>query len=105
MKNNTTTTKHAKTLKGVVVSDKMEKTVVVSVDRYVKNPKYQKYQKISKKYKVHDETNSKKVGDVVVIAPSRPLSKDKHFVKDGDAVVRIYVAENPQTPPAILAQL
>ena len=68
-----------KTLKGTVVSDKMQKTVVVKVERYVKNQKYGKYQKISKKYKAHNENNDIKVGDVVTIRECRPLSKDKHF--------------------------
>ena len=72
--------KLTKTLKGTVVSDKMQKTVVVKVQRYVKNPKYGKYQKISKKYKAHNEDNSVKVGDVVTIKECRPMSKDKHFV-------------------------
>jgi small subunit ribosomal protein S17 len=68
-----------KTLKGTVVSDKMDKTVVVAVTRFVKHPKYQKYYKITKKYKAHDETNAKKVGDVVEMKQTRPMSKDKHF--------------------------
>jgi small subunit ribosomal protein S17 len=66
-----------KTQTGVVVSDKMEKTVVVKVDRLVKHSVYNKYIKRSAKYKAHDETNSCKIGDRVVIAESRPLSKDK----------------------------
>jgi small subunit ribosomal protein S17 len=73
-------TKLNKVLKGVVVSDKMDKTVVVSVTRFVKQPKYQKFIKISKKYKAHDENNARKVGDVVEIVETRPLSKDKHFI-------------------------
>ena len=68
-----------KTLKGTVVSDKMDKTVVVSVQRFVKHPKYQKFQKSSKRYKAHDETNTYKVGDAVTIRECRPLSKDKTF--------------------------
>ena len=68
-----------KTLQGVVVSDKMQKTVVVRVERFVKDSKYGKYVKISKKYKVHNETNDAKVGDKVTIRECRPLSKDKHF--------------------------
>lgn len=74
---NTTTNK--KILKGVVVSDKMDKTVVVKVDRYVKHQKYQKYYTISKKFKAHDEENKAKVGDKVSIEETRPISKDKHF--------------------------
>ncbi|MCC6520753.1 30S ribosomal protein S17 [Candidatus Nomurabacteria bacterium] len=75
----TTVTKQNKVLNGVVVSDKMDKTVVVSVTRFVKHPKYQKFVKISKKYKAHDENNAHKVGDIIEIVESRPLSKDKHF--------------------------
>jgi small subunit ribosomal protein S17 len=68
-----------KTQIGVVVSDKMEKTVVVKVDRLVKHPVYNKYIKRSAKYKAHDEDNSCKTGDRVVIAESRPLSKGKFW--------------------------
>lgn len=68
-----------KTLRGVVVSDKMQKTVVVLVARYVKDPKYGKYYTISKKYKAHNEDAGVKVGDTVTIRECRPLSKDKHF--------------------------
>jgi len=67
------------TLRGVVVSDKMDKTVVVSVSRFVKHPKYGKYYNISKKYKAHDEGNKCKVGDKVEIIETRPISKDKKF--------------------------
>lgn len=68
-----------KKLKGIVVSDKMDKTVVVFVTRYKKHPKYKKYIKRSKKYKVHDEKNEYKKGDKVIIQECRPISKDKHF--------------------------
>lgn len=68
-----------KKLKGIVVSDKMQKTAVVSVDRYVKHPKYKKYIKRSKRYKAHDENKQYKVGDRVIIQETRPISKDKHF--------------------------
>jgi small subunit ribosomal protein S17 len=66
-----------KTQTGVVVSDKMDKTVVVKVDRLVKHSVYNKYIKRSAKYKAHDADNSCKIGDRVVIVESRPLSKDK----------------------------
>jgi len=66
-------------LKGTVVSDKMDKTVVVSVSRFVKHPKYGKYYKVSKKYKAHDEENKYKIGDEVTIVETRPISKDKKF--------------------------
>jgi len=68
-----------KTLKGVVVSDKMDKTIVVTVTRFVEHAKYGKRIKRSKKYKAHDETNSKKIGDIVEIEETRPISKDKKF--------------------------
>lgn len=76
---NNTVQKNKKTLQGVVVSDKMQKTVVVQVERYVKDRKYGKYMKISKKYKAHNESGDVKVGDKVMIQECRPLSKDKHF--------------------------
>lgn len=66
-----------KTQVGVVVSDKMQKTVVVKVDRMVKHPVYSKYIRRTEKYKAHDELNSCKAGDRVIIVESRPLSKDK----------------------------
>lgn len=69
-----------KILSGVVVSDKMKDTCVVSVTRFVKHKKYKKYYKISKKYKAHDAGNTKKVGDKVEIKECRPISKDKHFI-------------------------
>ncbi len=75
----TKSTSHKRTLKGTVVSDKMEKTIVVSVTRFVKHPKYKKYMKITKKYKAHDEGNAAQVGEIVTIRETKPLSKDKHF--------------------------
>jgi len=71
--------KKGNTLSGVVVSDKMDKTVVVSVSRFVKHPKYGKFYKINKKYKAHDEENKYKIGDKVEITETRPISKDKRF--------------------------
>lgn len=72
-----------KKLTGTVVSDKMDKTVVVNVNRYVAHKKYGKYYKIDKRYKAHDENNEYKVGDLVVIEECRPLSKDKNFTVIG----------------------
>ena len=69
-----------KTLNGVVVSDKMKDTVVVKVQRFVKHPKYQKFQKLAKRYKAHDEGNKCKIGDEVMIRETRPISKDKRFM-------------------------
>jgi len=66
-------------LKGTIVSNKMQKTVVVRVDRLKKHPKYQKYYLLSKKFKAHDEQGEYKVGDVVIIQEVRPLSKEKRW--------------------------
>jgi small subunit ribosomal protein S17 len=68
-----------KVLQGRVVSDKMEKTITVQVDTFKFHPTYGKRIKYSKKYKAHDENNSAKMGDIVRIAETRPLSKDKYF--------------------------
>lgn len=73
------TEKNIKRFKGTVVSDKMDKTVVVLVKRYVKHPRYKKYVTMSKRYKAHDEKNEHKEGDTVVIEETRPISKDKTF--------------------------
>jgi len=64
---------------GVVVSDKMQKTVVVAVDRQVQHRKYKKFLRARKTYKVHDEKNDCKVGDRVRIEETRPLSRDKRW--------------------------
>jgi small subunit ribosomal protein S17 len=64
---------------GTVVSDKMEKTIVVSVETRIKHPLYGKIVKTSKKYKAHDENNEAKIGDVVRMMETRPLSKDKRW--------------------------
>ena len=74
-----TKTSKGNSLRGVVVGDKMDKTVVVSVSRFVKHPLYGKFYKVSKKYKAHDEDNKFKVGDSVEIVETRPISKDKRF--------------------------
>ena len=71
--------KGGRTFRGTVVSTKMKDTVAVSVTRYVKHPKYKKYQTRSKKYLAHDAGNTKKEGEVVTIKETRPLSKNKHF--------------------------
>lgn len=68
-----------KRLRGVVVSEKLNKTVVVLVNRLVKHSKYKKYLKRGKKYKAHDETNIRKIGDAVIIEECRPISRSKHF--------------------------
>ena len=71
--------KKIKTLTGTVVSDKMNKTAVVLLEKKVKHPKYGKYVKKSTKYKVHDQDNICKIGDVVTITEVRPLSKNKSW--------------------------
>lgn len=68
-----------KKLQGIVVSDKMEKTVVVQVERIKEHPKYKRRYKSHKKYKAHDETNQYHVGDKVVIQETKPISKDKRW--------------------------
>jgi small subunit ribosomal protein S17 len=72
-------------LQGVVVSDKNDKTVVVNVERRFSHPVLQKTVRRSKKYKAHDEANAHKVGDIVSIEESAPISKDKRWVVLGAA--------------------
>lgn len=62
---------------GIVVSDKMDKTIVVAIEQRVKHPLYKKIVKRTKKFKVHDENNVAGIGDKVLIAETRHLSKDK----------------------------
>lgn len=69
----------AKRLKGKIISDKMDKTVVVEVVTIKKHPIYERRFKVSKKYKAHDPENSHKQGDVVVIEETRPMSRDKRW--------------------------
>lgn len=66
-------------IQGVVVSDKMDKTITVLVTSKKKHPIYKKYMTYTKKYKVHDEKNEAHIGDTVVIVETRPISKDKCF--------------------------
>jgi small subunit ribosomal protein S17 len=75
---NTNITK-GKVLDGIVVSDKMDKTVIVEVNRYFKHPRYGKYINRSKKYKVDDPQGIAKLGDKVQITETKPISKTKHF--------------------------
>ena len=79
-----------KVRQGIVVSDKMDKTVVVVVERMVQHPVYKKYVRRRQKYKAHDPDNRCKIGDVVSIVETRPLSRDKRWrvqeiVKQGAA--------------------
>ncbi len=71
--------RNQRTLQGLVVSDKMAKTVVVKVTRHVKHARYKKYVRDSKKYQAHDETNEVGIGDLVTIVETRPLSKHKRW--------------------------
>jgi len=64
---------------GKVVSDKMDKTIVVAVEKLVRHPLYGKTVKRTAKFKAHDENNTAKIGDVVKIMETRPLSKDKRW--------------------------
>ncbi|UWG97926.1 30S ribosomal protein S17 [Dehalobacter sp. DCM] len=68
-----------KTQSGKVVSDKMDKTIVVVVETRKKHPIYHKTVKVTKKYKAHDENNEAKTGDTVLIMETRPLSKEKNW--------------------------
>jgi len=69
-----------KVLSGKIVSTKMKDTVVVLVERFTKHPKYGKFLKRQKKFKVHDAGNKHKEGEVVEIVETRPISKDKRFM-------------------------
>ncbi len=75
----TETRKRRKVRMGIVVSDKMQKTVVVAIERRVPHPIYGKMITRTKRLKVHDEENSAKTGDTVRIVETRPLSKDKRW--------------------------
>ena len=73
-------TKVVRSLTGKIVSDKMDKTVTVLIERKVKHPMYGKIVRLSKKFHAHDEKNEYKTGDIVVISESRPLSKSMSWV-------------------------
>ena len=68
-----------RTIKGVVISDKMDKTIVVKAERLVKHPIFHKYVRKHVKYKAHDEQNQCKAGDTVLIIEARPMSKEKRW--------------------------
>ena len=72
-------------LQGTVVSDKNDKTVVVKVERRFTHPVMKKTVRMTKKYKAHDESNAHKVGDIVFIEESKPISRDKKWVVVADA--------------------
>ncbi len=71
--------RNKKNLQGLVVSDKMDKTVVVTVQRSTQHPLYKKIVRRDKRYKAHDERNECRMGDTVKIMECRPFSRDKHF--------------------------
>lgn len=79
MENNTAETKGGRVLRGTVVGSKMQDTITVAVERYVKHPKYKKYQRRTKKYLVHDAGNTAAVGSKVEIKEIAPMSKRKRF--------------------------
>ena len=70
---------HRKTRTGTVVSDRMEKTIVVAVEKKVQHPTYRKFVRRRKKYKAHDAENTARIGDIVLLEETRPLSKDKRW--------------------------
>jgi small subunit ribosomal protein S17 len=69
--------------KGVVLTDKMQKTRVVAVEWRQMHPRYKKYYSVTRKFKAHDENNEYKTGDKVVIEETRPLSKEKRWIIKG----------------------
>jgi len=71
--------KNRKQIVGKVISNKMDKTVVVEIERMMMHPKYHKFVRKSKKVKSHDERNECSVGDIVLIEETRPLSKEKRY--------------------------
>ena len=77
--NNDKEIKRKRQLKGVVTSNKMDKTVTVTISSRKKHKKYLKYYSVSSRFKAHDEDNEYKVGDNVVIEETRPLSKEKRW--------------------------
>ena len=98
-----------KELVGRVVSDKMDKTIVVSVERLQRHPLYKRVVRLSNKFKAHDETNEAHVGDTVRIVESRPLSATKRWrlveviARAGEASGEALVAEEAATSEAIHA--
>jgi small subunit ribosomal protein S17 len=88
-----------KRLTGHVLSDKMDKTVVVQVERLSRHPRYGKVLRMRKKYKVHDEGNDCHVGDLVRIVESRPLSREKRWRVE--EIVR-RAEEMPEIAPEVL---
>ncbi len=94
--------KHLKEKEGIVVSDKMEKTIVVRVDRRTRHPIYGKVMNLSKKYYAHDEKNEAKAGDRVRIIESRPLSRLKRWALL-TVISRGEVIEKIENEPEVIA--
>ncbi len=88
-----------KTMTGVVVSNKMDKTIVVRVERKFSHPVFKKVVKTTKKYKVHDEKNECLEGDVICIQETRPLSKQKCW-RLLDVIARKNLLENEKVVPS-----
>lgn len=86
---------------GVVVSDRMQKTVIVSVERTVMHPKYKKYLRRRTKVKAHDESNQSHVGDRVMIVECRPLSRDKRWRVSKILERAKMMAAEAAEPPAV----
>ena len=90
-----------------VVSDKMDKTIVVSVERLTRHPLYKRVIRLTSKFKAHDEANEARVGDTVLIEESRPLSATKRWrlvsiiARAGDAATAAPVVEEAETDEAI----
>ena len=80
-----------KAMVGTVTSDKMNKTVVVTVSRVTQHPLYGKVIKVNKKYKAHDKDNEAKIGDTVRIRECRPISKEKRFFVEEILETGVYV--------------
>ena len=68
-----------KQLSGLIISDKMQKTVVVQVERFTVHPKYKRRMKVHERYKAHDENNEYKTGDKVIIEEANPISREKRW--------------------------
>lgn len=92
----------AKTLTGVVVSDKTDKTIVVSVQTHKNHPIYRKSYVTSKRFMAHDEKNQAKIGDTVIISETRPISARKHHTLD--KVINHATISQDQTVEAITAE-
>jgi len=92
-----------KRLRGIVVSDKMKKTVVVEVERIKQHPKYLKRYKVHKRYKAHDENEKRKLGDKVLIEECRPMSRDKRWKVIKNQKSKIKSQNSSKAPKALKA--